>query len=168
VTRLSKGLLVAALHALIVAGIGAKFLYDRSHYPRVWAETAPYDPDMPIRGRYVNIALLVIADRPPAALKGPGSSDNFRARLEARGGRLVAIPDDEAGRHWIVAARCGDRDCWRLAEPLAYFIPEHADDPSRAPEGASLWAEVTVPPKGAPRPVRLGNAREGKVEPIEP
>ena len=83
-TRLSKGLLVAALHALIVAGIGAKFLYDRSHYPRVWAETAPYDPDMPIRGRYVNIALLVIADRPPAALKGPGSSDNFRARLEAR------------------------------------------------------------------------------------
>ena len=39
--------------------------------------------------------------------------------------------------------------------PVAYFIPEHALDPSRPQPGASLWAEVTLPPMGAPRPIRL-------------
>lgn len=167
-TPLTRGLLVAAVQVLLVAGIGAKFWYDRSHYPRAWAETAPYDPDMPIRGRYVNIALVVISDRAVAPRDERGAPNAFRARLEARGGRLVATEDEKGGRHWVTSARCGERDCWRLGEPLAYFIPEHAVDPSRPPEGSMLWAEVTVPPEGAPRPLRLGYAREGKIAPIQP
>ena len=38
-TPLVKGLAVGAIQVLLVAGIGAKFLYDRSHYPRLWVET---------------------------------------------------------------------------------------------------------------------------------
>jgi hypothetical protein len=155
VTRLARGLAVGAIQVLLVAGIGAKFLYDRSHYPRLWVETAPYDPDLPIRGRYVSIALLVDADRPAPGAGAVGAPDMFIARLEVRGDRLVAVQDDENGRHWIRSGRCGERGCWQLAEPLAYFIPEHAIDPSRPRSEATLWAEVTLPPAGAPRPIRL-------------
>jgi hypothetical protein len=155
VTPLAKGLVVGAVQVLLVAGIGAKFLADRASYPRLWVETAPYDPVMPIRGRYVNIALLVDAERPAPGFAADRAPNLFLARLEARGDRLVAVQDDERGRHWVRSTRCGERNCWQLAAPLAYFIPEHAVDPSRPQDGAALWAEVTLPPTGAPRPVRL-------------
>ena len=166
-TPLARGLLVGAAQLVLVAGVGAKFVYERASLPRLWVETAPYDPDLPIRGRYVNIALLVAADR-----AAPGDGDRapnmFLARLEARDAALVAVQDDENGRHWVRSGRCGERDCWQLAEPLAYFIPEHGEDPSRQPRGAALWAEVTLPPTGAPRPVRLGVKRGESIEPIAP
>lgn len=154
-TPLVKGLVVGAVQVLLVAGIGAKFLYDRANYPRLWVETAPYDPVMPIRGRYVSIALLVDAERAAPDVAADRAPNMFLARLEARGDSLVAVQDDGNGRHWIRSNRCGDRNCWQLAEPLAYFIPEHALDPSNPQGGATLWAEVTLPPAGAPRPIRL-------------
>ena len=154
-TPLAKGLAVGAVQVLLVAGIGAKFLSDRASYPRLWVETAPYDPVMPIRGRYVNIALLVDAERAAPDVGADRAPNMFLARLEARGDRLLAVQDDGNGRHWVRSNRCGERNCWQLAEPLAYFIPEHAIDPSRPREGATLWAEVTLPPTGAPRPIRL-------------
>jgi hypothetical protein len=153
-TLLMRGLLVGAVQAVLVAGIGGKFLLERASYPRLWVETAPYDPDMPIRGRYVNIALRVEADRGAQDARADHEPGMFTARLEARGGRLVAVQDDN-GRHWVRSARCGNETCWQLAAPLAYFIPEHAVDPSRTRAGAALWAEVTLPPTGAPRPIRL-------------
>ena len=167
-TPLAKGLLVGAAHVLLVCGIAAKFYYDRANYPRLWVETAPYDPSMPIRGRYVSIALLVDAERDKSPVAVGKAPDMYQARLEARGDRLVAIRDDEAGRHWVSSRRCGERACWQLAEPLAYFIPEHATDPSRLQGSATLWAEVTVPPTGAPRPIRLGVNKGGAIEPLAP
>lgn len=167
-TPLAKGLVVGAIQVLLVAGIGAKFLVDRARYPQLWVETAPYDPYMPIRGRYVNIALLVEAERAAPGRGADGAPNMFLARLEARGDRLVAVQDDERGRHWVRSTRCGERDCWQLAAPLAYFIPEHAVDPSRPVEGAQLWAQVTLPPAGAPRPIRLGLKRGEAIEPVQP
>lgn len=167
-TPLARGLLVGAAHVLIVASVGAKFLADRADYPRLWVESAPYDPDLPIRGRYVSIALLVDADRGTKGANADRAPNMFMARLEVRGDRLVAIEDGENGRHWVRTARCGDADCWRLAMPLAYFIPEHATDPSRQPESSTLWAEVTLPPTGAPRPIRLGVKEGGKLRPVVP
>ena len=164
-TPFTRGLLVGAVQVLLVASVGAKFLYDRASYPRLWVETAPFDPDLPIRGRYVNIALLVDADR-AAPADGNRAPNMFLARLETRGDRLVAVQDDDGGRHWVRSARCGGNNCWQLAAPLAYFIPEHASDPSRQPQGVTLWAEVTLPPSGAPRPVRLGVKRGEAIEPI--
>ena len=167
-TPLVKGLLVGAAQVLIVAGVGAKFLADRANYPRLWVETAPYDPDLPIRGRYVSIALLVDTDRTAPAQDPGHAPDMFMARLEARDDRLIAVRDDENGSHWVRRNRCRDRDCWQLAMPLAYFIPEHAADPSRQPDGSALWAEVTLPPTGAPRPIRLGVTKGESIEPIAP
>jgi hypothetical protein len=165
VTALAKGFVVAAAQVALVALVGAKFLYDRDHYPRLWVETAPYDPDLPVRGRYVSLALRVIAEREATARDREAGPAMFMARLEARGGRLVAV-EDENGRHWVTGRDCGDRKCWALLTPVAFFIPEHAPDPSRRAAGETLWVEVTLPPTGAPRPIRLGIEKGGALQPL--
>ena len=164
---LTKGLLVGAVQVLLVASVGAKFVYDRANYPRVWVETAPYDPDLPIRGRYVSVAVLVDVQREPSAeaTGRPGADEVFGSRLAVRDGRLLAIEDADGG-HWVVNARCGAARCWRLTEPVAYFIPEHVEDPSRRPAGEALWVEVTVPPRGSPRPIRLGVKKGDALTPL--
>lgn len=164
---MTKGFVVAAVQVLLVASVGVKFLYDRANYPGVWVETAPYDPDLPIRGRYVRIAVLTDAERgkaPDASAESNGPA-MFLGRLEVRGERLVAIEDND-GQHWVSSRRCGEVQCWQLTKPLAYFIPEHVEDPSRRPAGETLWVEVTVPPKGAPRPIRLGVKKDGELTPL--
>ncbi len=61
------------------------------------------------------------------------------------GGLMLA-----AGVLLFVAARRAVRsevltnsDRARLSEPVAFFIPEHAPDPSRRDPGEELWGEVT-------------------------
>jgi uncharacterized membrane-anchored protein len=165
VSPLAKGLVVAAAQLLLVASVGAKFLIDRTSYPRVWVETAPIDPDLPIRGRYVRLGILVDAERHGTA-ENPGAPNLFNARLEVRDDKLVAV-EDQTGKHFVSSLGCDDRNCWRLSEPLAYFIPEHVEDPSRRPTDEKLWVEVTVPPTGAPRPIRLGVKKDGAPAPLQ-
>ncbi len=162
-----KGLIVGAAQLLLVSSVGAKFLVDRANYPRLWVETAPYDPYLPIRGRYVNIALIVDAKREESSLDAQKGPTTYLARLESRDGGLVAVEDPD-GKQWVTSRDCGDRKCWQLSTPLAFFIPEHAVDPSRRPAGEVLWAEVTLPPTGAPRPLRLGVKKGDELVPLEP
>ncbi|HSC05940.1 MAG TPA: GDYXXLXY domain-containing protein [Steroidobacteraceae bacterium] len=164
-TALQKGLIVAAAQVLLVASVGAKFLMDRANYPHVWVETAPIDPDLPIRGRYVRLGILVDAERHGTA-EDFGAPNIFDARLEVRGDKLVAV-EDQNGKHFVSNLSCENRECWRLYEPLAYFIPEHVEDPSRRPADEKLWVEVTVPPKGAPRPIQLGVKKDGTLTPLQ-
>jgi hypothetical protein len=176
-TALRNGLLVALVHVAIVGGVGGKLLIDRATYPRAWTRTAPVDPDLPIRGRYVRLRLeaaigdgLVLA--PPVQsgeLERHGSTPPFQpARLTARDGELVAVPDVSASP--AVNVRLGSRPDSRVAEivtPVALFIPEGVEDPSIRPPGEELWAEVTIPPNGAPRPIRLGVRRDGVLTPLD-
>jgi hypothetical protein len=50
-----KGLLVCAIHMALLIAVGGKFLVDRATLPRVWVRALPYDPSLPIRGRYVRL-----------------------------------------------------------------------------------------------------------------
>jgi len=52
-------------------------------------------------------------------------------------------------------------------ERIAFFIPEHVPDPSVRAPGEELWAEVTLPRKGAPRPIRLAVKKNGVLTPLE-
>jgi hypothetical protein len=116
-------------------------------------KTAPVDPSLPIRGRYVQMRLET--DGMPGAEYGP-------VTLEASDGRLVARPDPEGtGR----VVRDGERLV--VAAPVAFFIPDHVPDPSRREPGEELWVEVTVPRRGPPRPIRLAIGRDGRRTPIE-
>ena len=160
---LRKSLLVAALHVAIVSSLGAKLQVDRATRPRVWARAVPVDPNLPIRGRYVS--LRVEAALAPGMSVDP--SPMFRVVPSVQDGRLVAMPASGSTGLW---ARTADRAGERVAvlnEPLAYFIPEHAADPSRLAPGEELWVEVTIPRAGAPRPIQLGVKKDGVLTPLD-
>jgi hypothetical protein len=52
-------------------------------------------------------------------------------------------------------------------EPVLFFLPEHAMDPWSQAKGGELWAEVTLPRKGPPRPIRLAIKRGDTFTPLE-
>jgi hypothetical protein len=57
-TLTRKGLILAAIQCLLVLSLTGKLLYDRSTCPRVWVRTARWDPNLPIRGRYLALRLV--------------------------------------------------------------------------------------------------------------
>ena len=143
---MKRGLLLAALQVGIVLLTGAKYLTDRSSLPRVWARAQPFDPNLPIRGRYVRLAIEV---------KLEGDPSYFGAvKLLVKNSELHAVrTTEDTGNHlwWAPNARPNGS----LAEAAAFFIPEHIPDPSRLGPGEELWVEVSIPNKGPPRPIRL-------------
>jgi hypothetical protein len=158
--RVRKGLIVALLHVAIVASLGAKMLVDRATRPRVWARVAPYDPDLPIRGRYVRMAIEADAD---ASVQS--TYDGYFTPV-VRNDRLMFLPAGRDALYGQTQQRDG-RFVVRLREPLAYFIPEHVPDPSFRPAGEELWVEVTLPRRGPPRPIRLGVLKSGSLTPLD-
>lgn len=136
-TARRAGIAVAIAHVLLVGTLGLKLLADRTRLPRAWVRTLPFDPSLPIRGRYVRLRLEV----PLAGAPGGARAGEYRqVRLETAGERLRGVLDD--------------------AGP-------HVSDPSLRPTGEELWAEVTVPPRGPPRPIRLAVRRAGTPTPLE-
>jgi hypothetical protein len=159
------GLLLALLQGGLLLSLGGVMLADRARLPRAWVRTAPYDPELPIRGRYVSLQLLVPAGELGSALslQTPPWGNGLDVQLVPRGRRLEAIRA-QPGQAWthLHRARIEQRDgavVARLDQPVAYFIPPEVDDPSRRPGGEELWVEVTLPPEGPPRPIRLGIRR---------
>lgn len=122
---LRKGIIIGALQCALVLSLTGKLFYDRATRPRVWVKTMPWDPNLPIRGRYLS---LVLAPDP-------------------------GVPYFERTNH----------------ERVVFFVQEHQTEVDslrfrrNAPE---LWAEVTIPRKGPPRPIRLGLKQDGQIQPI--
>ncbi|MRR58788.1 MAG: hypothetical protein EG824_11335 [Deltaproteobacteria bacterium] len=169
-----KGTVIAVIQVALVASLGAKLLSDRSTLPRAWAQAVPFDPDLPIRGRYVSLSLAVEARGAGEAKQGPGWQPPPAVTLRVEGGRLMAEPVrtdsgyDPAARHLRFIQRQDGGKLAVLAEPVAFFIPEHIPDPSRRPPGEELWVEVTLPRKGPPRPILLGVRRgSGPIVPMD-
>jgi hypothetical protein len=126
VTLARKGLILAAFQCLLVLSLTGKLLYDRSTCPRVWVKTARWDPNLPIRGRYLALRLV-----PEPSAQSYAETNN---------------------------------------QMVLFFVPEHAlPFEARRPAGDApeLWAEVTIPHKGPPRPIRLALKKSGKLEPLD-
>lgn len=160
----TRGLLVALLQVLIVAAVGGKLLYDRQVLPKVWVRTAGVDPELPIRGRYVSLRLVVQADG--LELSAESSRERYRVhpvKLAIVDGALhaVALADgaDTGGSYpaesMVQQLATPTGPAWALVQPIAFYLPEDAPDPSHLAAGETLWAEVTVPTDGPPRPLRL-------------
>jgi len=141
---------VLTVHLLVALAVAGKLGWDRATLPRVWARTIPMDPDDPLRGRYVRL-WVDAADRRDA---GPSEAtgrveflvaDGQLAVREAVGWRGFLLREPPPGQARGVV----------VAEPMAFFIPEHAPDPSRPEPGKELWVEVSVPHRGLPRPIRV-------------
>ncbi len=169
---LFKGIIIAVVQLCIVLSLGAKLLYDRTVHPRVWVLAAPYDPNLPIRGRYVSLQLVVEPRGIQETASGPRWVPPQSAVLHVEDGRLVAEAAPKTaytpeGTNVRFVKR-QDRQLVVLEQPVAFFIPEHVPDPSRREPGEELWVEVTIPRKGPPRPIRLGVKKtDGPIVPLE-
>lgn len=182
---LTKAILVALLHVAIISSLGAKLLYDRHTRPRAWFKAAQYDPNLPIRGRYLSLQLEVKDPRSrdelakiyksefAAADQGAGSPTARRlfnfgwecGTIDVAGGEAVAVikshhsvpcSDIAFVHHWV-----GQEPALRVGEPVLFFLPDTSQDPTRLKPGEELWVLATIPRQGPPRPISLGIKRTG-------
>jgi uncharacterized membrane-anchored protein len=186
--KTSLALLVIQL--VLVSSIAAKYLYQRSTCPRVWTRTVMYDPSLIMRGRYLSMQLTVDGCQStlpsakeagfPRNLDGVPNGTNFSiaaqqpvvfpAKLAVNGNKLVAIrisdnDDDSSGQNVIAVSRASC-DRMRLSDPVNFYLAEHATSPLPVRPGQELWVEVTVPPKGPPRPIQLALKDNGAWKPL--
>jgi len=166
----AAGLLLVQL--ALVLSIAGKYLYERKTRPRVWVRTAQYDPNQPLRGRYLALQLAVDACGLPhdkghftegykdfnTGKPTPGTY-TWPTSLAVQDGHLVPHLEDLTRNHeGIFDLRQGEqRSCERvpLSEETEFFIPDTAKPPFPLQKGQELWVEVTVPQTGPPRPIQL-------------
>jgi hypothetical protein len=149
-TAFAKGLLLCGVQTAMILSIGGKLLLDRATLPRLWVRAEPYDPNLPIRGRYVSLTIN-------AEPRGFGEGVAYdQVKYSVEDGKLVARPGVIDG---IGTAITNSTAPVRIA----FFIPEHIPDPSRRALGEELWVEITVPRKGPPRPIQLGVKKDGAI-----
>jgi hypothetical protein len=155
-----RGLVVLVLQLLLALAVTGKLAWDRVTLPRAWARTVPVDPDSPFRGRYVRLWLDAVDRRNTQT--GDASAG---VEFAVEDGQLVV----HEARNWEgLPIRESPPSAARgvvVAEPVAFFIPEHADDPSRLEAGRELWVEVTVPRRELPRPIRVESRPIAPVSP---
>lgn len=181
---------VLILHLIIVSSVAAKYFYERVTCPRVWTRTAAYDPALLMRGRYLSLQLTVDGcgsalpsakdARYPSNVHGAPTSPVFnvnsppavwfQAKLGVSENKLtvIRIPDSASttAAQTVTSAPGAPCDQMRLAEPVDFYIAEHAADPTFLKGGQELWIEVTVPPQGPPRPLQLALKDNGVWKPF--
>lgn len=167
IPKARRGLLLALLQGGLLLSLGGQLLLDRATRPRGWILTQPVDPHLPIRGRYVNLGLLVPAPEREAGQAMPWSGERVVLHTEAGQVRAKLTTGATPRSQSLPATPQGE--LWRLGPSVAFFLPPQVEDPSRRPPGEQLWVEVTLPAEGPPRPIRLGVKRgEGPIIPMEP
>lgn len=174
---LTKAIIIAAIQVLMVCSLGAKLLYDRHTRPQVWFRTARYDPNLPIRGRYLALQFELNDPRTPEEVHQKfGSDPQYQwmafgyecGSIIARDGVPTVIFDDSSTadcenlRFTRWNANAGGMHL-RLDGPVLFFIPDTAKDP-RAFAGEETWVLATIPRKGPPRPIALGVKKAGDRE----
>jgi hypothetical protein len=189
--KLSKiSLVLLEIQLALVSSIAAKYLYQRWRCPRVWTQAVAYDPELVMRGRYLSLQLIV--DGCQSTLPwgkqatfqrtingevtgtryaiGADRPVQFAATIQVQGNKLVAIrvPDTEIqlkGQS-VTALHGSSCEAMRVDKPVNFYITEHAASPLPVKTGDELWIEVTVPPKGPPRPIQLALKEKGVWRPL--
>ena len=178
--KASKTSLVLLLIQLaLVSSVAAKYLYQRWSCPRVWTRAEIYDPTLPMRGRYLALHLTVDGCgniyRSADQYKDPRTApyeilDSFPAMLSVKNNRLVAKrvaePDHNNLLPTVMIPRNTPCEAFRLWQPVDFYIAEHAAIPAPLQPNQELWIEVTVPPRGLPRPIQLALKDGGAWKPL--
>src|SRR3989442_7051435 len=106
--------------------LGAKLLIDRARLPRAWVHVVPFDPELPLRGRYVRLALEVPTLQMTGETTSPHVSPGRRfgqARLLLQDGQLVAAPAEPGTGLPVELTRSGDVSTARLPQPVLFVMP---------------------------------------------
>jgi len=188
------GILLLVIQLVLVLSVAAKYLYERKTSPRVWVRTAQYDPQLPIRGRYLAVRPAIDACglphepayytksyvmphnglRVPASWTWPISlvPENGVLKAHLEGGGLNSSLKrgsfaDREGIYWIDVREDQPCDKVPVQEVMLYFLPEHAQLPMPLKSGQDLWIEVTVPPSGPSRPIQLALSDASGFKPLK-
>ncbi len=173
----------------LVSLIAAKYFYQRWTCPRVWTRAAAYDPQLPMRGRYLSLQLTVDGCKStlPSAKEATFPRDvngairpgpfilrpkavYFGADLKVENNRLEAIriqdPNVHTGGQVVSAMPAAHCEDMRLEALVNFYIADTAKSPLPLKADEELWIEVTVPPNGPPRPLQLALKRDGTWKPL--
>jgi hypothetical protein len=176
------GWVLLGVQLALVLSIAGKYWYERATRPAVWVRTGQYDPEMPLRGRYLALQLTVdacglprnTADLQPSWNPNPNAKVikhwQWPVSLKAQDGNLVGVLNQD-GRN---ASELAQIDYWEnvpcdrahLDGSVEFFIPEHAHTPFPLESGRELWVLVTVPESGPPRPIELAISDAGGWHPL--
>lgn len=169
-TMRAKGVALMVVQLALVMSIAVKYAWERAHCPMVWTRAVQYDPERIIRGRYLALTLRADAcglESGETAQDYGWNSHQEWASFHAqqwkvvpavRDGKLaprLAKDDRPEETEQLIQRKDAPCEAATLSEPVEFFVPEHAKGPFPLKPGEELWAEVTVPPSGPPRPVRL-------------
>lgn len=173
-TSRAKGIALAAIQVLIVLSLGGRLLYDRATLPRGWVKVQTYDPDLPIRGRYLWEQLRMPAygftvETKTDDSRNPRWYNNSQwAYYSVRDGIVIASStgsQSQAGG-WVWVWKNGDgSETAQSDNSVFFFIPDTANPPPLQ-RGEEMWMEVTLPKKGPPRPIRMALKHNGQFTPV--
>jgi hypothetical protein len=190
---LTKALAVAGIQVLLVCSLGAKLLYDRQTRPQAWFKAERYDPNLPIRGRYLSLQFQVSDPRTQAEVEAKFHNEiqmqeTQQARFNlpdhydfgrecgsiALQGSTPVAQFDGGGNGWncdnlrFVHRKTDAGIDMRLDEQVLFFIPDTAPDVTHLKSGEELWVLATIPRQGPPRPIALGikHAGDSTITPV--
>jgi len=175
VKPMTRAVAVALIQMLLVSLLGAKLLYDRRTRPQAWFKSERFDPNLPIRGRYVSLQIEVGDPRSAQEVESKFGTEigmyeqqpyhrlyqfgRECGSIEVRGETPVARFDDRPGacdNLSFARRRNGNSTVLQLSEPILFFISDTAKDPTALRVGDELWVLATIPRQGPPRPIALG------------
>lgn len=189
ISMASVAVLLAQL--ALVSLVAGKYLWQRWTCPKVWTRTVAVDPELPMRGRYLSLQLTVDGcgstlpsakaaqfprDVNGAAVAGPygirpADMVEFNGELKVANNKLVAVKIEDPGKAdtgQLIAAWPGTQcDEMRLEKPVDFFIADRAQSPVPVKRSQELWIEVTLPPKGPPRPLQMALKDNGVWKPVD-
>jgi hypothetical protein len=175
----------------LVSAFAAKYVYQRWTCPLGWTRAVGADPEASMHGRYLRLRLTVDGCQStlpsaklatfPRDVNGavkPGQyvlrpepqPAHFNAWLKVVNNMLVAVrvegQEDATMGEGITAMPGTPCDQMSLDAPVDFFLPRHTKSPLPLKSGQELWIEVTVPPKGPPRPIQLALKQDGVWKPL--
>jgi len=183
-----RAIAIAGIHVLLISSLGAKLLYDRQTCPQAWFKTQQYDPNLPIRGRYMSLQVEVRDPRAPDELEskfgteirnvensrkqyawhGPFDFGHECGSIAVRDGKPVAVFEPEGSTCDNLSFSRqrfeGGETTLRVNEPVLFFVPDTAQLPAPTRNQTELWVLATVPRSGPPRPIALGVKKAGETE----
>jgi hypothetical protein len=173
--------ILLVVQLLLVLSIAGRYIYERLTRPRIWVRATQIDPNLPLRGRYLALQLIVDACDLPrdAAHFRPGyQSQEYTAPDSWSWDVALAVEDGHLVPKLLNRPRVpGDmldltlqegQPCNRVPvhPEVEYFISDTAKSPLPLQPEDQLWVAVTVPSNGPPRPIQLGISTPAGFQPL--
>jgi hypothetical protein len=179
-TQAKRGVILLAVQWALVLTTTGKYLWERHTRPQVWTRVELFnerelaftarDP----HNRYMAVQLLANAcTLPPHAVEMESDVDVLAenqgiykqhpvrkdlVRVVVVDGKLTLVEadgihtGDKQELYWDLRKPCTEA---RLPDNIQFYVPSSDAMPTKLRPGETVWALVTVPKQGPPRPIEL-------------